>query len=268
MNPNSPKRSLSPTVKLENVYRSYMGKRNGQPVWIVDWDQVCRLYPHWIMGGNDQRYRFNPPDEVWIDSSMGIEEYEYTVVHELVEQELMRDRLWTYDRAHDYANVTVDRKLRADNQHRIARKMKRLRRDGAPKGFQPELFEGIYKAFNGRRMEHEVWVVDGSLVRRQLDVDFAFPGAHWLRRDYVPKGEIWLDAATSCGQLALAMVELLAMLKAERAGHSVEEAYSLGHVAREFERVRQRGLCAAHEAAMPPVRLGARERGVRVATNH
>lgn len=256
------------TVKLENVYRAYMGKRSGQPVWIVDWDAVCRLYPDWIMGGNDQRYRFNPPDEIWIDGSMGIEEYEYTVIHELVEQRLMRDLLWTYDRAHDHANITEDRKLRASNARRAVRKAAKLQRDGAPQGYEPQQYQGVYKAFNGIRMGHEVWVVDGPLVRKELDADFAFPGAHSFRRNYVPEGEIWLDSATSCATLPLAMVELLTSLKAIKAGRPKEEAYDLANEARELERARQRLLCAEHELVLPPVKQGARERGVRVAKNH
>lgn len=255
-------------TKLANIYRAYMGRRQGQPVWIMDWEQVCKLYPDWIMGGNDQRYRFNPPDEIWIDGSMGIEEYEYTVVHELVEQQLMRDRLWSYDKAHDFANVTVDRKLRENNARRASSKMKKLQVKGAPQGFCAQQYEGIYKAFNAVRSGHEVWVVDGSLVRKHIDVDFAFPGAHSFKKSYVPEGEIWLDAATSCATLPLAMVELITMLKAMRSGASRDDAYDLAHAAREQERERQRWLCAAHELALAPVRNGARERGVKVPKNH
>ena len=268
MNERQTSRAHNTRVKLKDIYRSYLGKRGGQHIWVVDWNNVCRIYPDWIMGGNDQRYRFNPADEVWIDASMGIEEYVYTLQHELIEQRLMRDRLWTYDRAHDYANLTVDRKLRANNQKRIARKLKKLNEDGSPPGYAPALFEGVYKAFNGRVLGHEVWVVDGALIRQKLDVDIVFPGAHSMQRKYVPEGEIWLDNATSCEQLKLAMVELVAMLKAKQKGKSIDEAYELSHIARETERERQRKICAAHESAMPAVRTGARARGVKVPRNH
>lgn len=264
----SAKRARNTRVKLKDIYRTYMGKRGGQPVWVVDWHNVCQIYPDWIMGGNDQRYRFNPPDEVWIDASMGIEEYEYTLQHELIEQRLMRDRMWTYDQAHDVSNHLLDTVLRRKNGERVERKLKKMLKFGAPKGFEAEQFEHVYHAFNGRAFGHEVWVVNGSLIRKNLDCDFAFPGAHSLKRKYIPEGEIWLDNAMSCGQLKFAMVELVGMLKAKRNGKTLEQAYNCGYEAREKERERQRKLCAAHELAMPPVRIGARDRGVRVAANH
>lgn len=268
MNNTSAKRAPNTRVKLKDIYRTYMGKRGGQPVWVVDWHNVCSIYPDWIMGGNDQRYRFNPNDEVWIDSSMGIEEYEYTVQHELIEQQLMRDKLWTYDQAHDFSNHSLDAALRKKNGDRVESKLKKLRKNGAPAGFEAEQYEHVYLASNGRVLGHEVWVVNGSLIRRRLDCDFAFPGAHSMRRKYVPSGEIWLDNAMSCGQLKFSMVELVSMLKAKRDGKTLDEAYAAGFLAREKERERQRKLCLAHELALPPVRIGARNRGVRNPVNH
>lgn len=261
-------RSKKSLIKLRDIYRTYMGRRCGQDVWVVDWNNVCKLFPDWIMGGNDQRYRFNPVDEVWIDASMGIEEYEYTLRHEFLEREMMRDRLWTYNRAHNFANATLDTKLRAANEKRAARKLAQLRLHGHPRGYTPGMFDGIYKAFNGMRLKNEVWVVDGSLVRKRFDPDFAFPGAHHFRRPYVPNGEFWLDAATSSGQLILAMVELTASHRAFAAGATPDQAYAAGYEAREKERLRQARLAEKHEKQLPPVRPGARARGVSIPRNH
>src|SRR5262249_43303019 len=112
-------------VKLDGCYELYMGRRAGFTVWVVDWHFVAsKLYSPFLMGGNDQRYLFNPKGEVWLDSTMGIEEYEYTLAHEVLEQRMMRDFGWTYDRAHDFASDSLDVELRRENKRRIDRKLK------------------------------------------------------------------------------------------------------------------------------------------------
>src|SRR5437762_1768231 len=95
-------------LRLRDIYRVYLGKREGQEVWIVDGAKVCReIYPAFIMGGNDQRYRFNPPGEVWIDNRIAVEELSYTLAHELIERKLMKRNGMTYDEAHVSGGLSV-----------------------------------------------------------------------------------------------------------------------------------------------------------------
>jgi hypothetical protein len=251
-------------VKLENVYELYMGRRAGFSVWVVDWHFVTKnLYSAFLMGGNDQRYRFNPAGEVWIDSTMGIEEYEYTLGHEVLEQRMMHDFGWTYDRAHDFASDTLDVELRLENRQRIERKLKVLAQD---EKFAPlvDKLGQVYRAYLGKRQGLHIWVVDGSRVREHIWQDFGFGGTHDLARpDFVPPGEVWLDSATSCGTLQYALVQELTFRQKMADGMEYSEAYMAGVVAREQERLRQAKRCRNHEAKLEPVPVGYRDRGVK-----
>lgn len=104
---------------------------------------------------------------------------------------------------------------------------------------------------------------DGSQVRKRLWAYFGFGGTHDLAcPDIVPPGEVWLDSATSCGTLKYALVQELTFREGMARGLSYADAYEAGVIAREKERIRQKDLCARHEAALAPVPLGVRDRGV------
>lgn len=88
---------------LEGIYRLKVGKRKGLDIWIVDGPKVRReLFTDFTLGGNDQRYKFIPPGEIWIDNSTSVEELEFTIIHEVYEQELMKQGA-TYSKAHELA---------------------------------------------------------------------------------------------------------------------------------------------------------------------
>jgi len=89
---------------LEGIYRLRIGKRKGLEVWIVDGAKVRReLYTDFLFGGNDQRYKFIPEDEIWIDNSISVEELEFTIIHEIIEREFMKQGM-SYAKAHELAN--------------------------------------------------------------------------------------------------------------------------------------------------------------------
>lgn len=252
------------TVRLDGCYEVYMGRKAGFGVWVVDWHFVSsNLYSAFLMGGNDQRYRFNPAGEFWIDSTMGIEEYEYTLAHEVLEQRMMRDFGWTYDRAHDFASVGLDVDLRKENRLRIERKLGVLAADAKFAPLVPKL-ANIYRSYFGKRDGLHIWIVDGSRVRETLWTDFGFGGTHDLAcPNFVPPGEVWLDSATSCGTLQYALVQELTFRKLMSAGLSYSDAYDGGVRAREAERKRQRKLCHKHESKLPPMPVGYRDQGVK-----
>ena len=54
-----------------------------------------------------------PPPEMWVEDDLNEEDFQATTVHEYVEMKKMRDKGWSYDRAHEYANSveTVFRKM-------------------------------------------------------------------------------------------------------------------------------------------------------------
>jgi len=88
---------------LEGIYRLRIGKRKGLEVWIVDGAKVRReLYTDFLFGGNDQRYKFTPEGEIWIDNSISVEELEFTIIHEITEREFMKQGM-SYAKAHELA---------------------------------------------------------------------------------------------------------------------------------------------------------------------
>lgn len=89
---------------LEGIYRLKVGTRKGLGIWIVDGVKIRKeLFIDFVLGGNDQRYKFIPNGEIWIDNSVSVEELEFTIVHEITERQLMVEKGWDYDRAHDAA---------------------------------------------------------------------------------------------------------------------------------------------------------------------
>lgn len=258
-------------VKLSGVYRTMIGKRQGMRVWIVDRDAIVRnLYPEFIMGGNDQRYRFNPLDEVWIDSNIGVEELEYTIEHELIERRLMLERGWSYDRAHVEGGLAVEKRMRDANELRVERKKRSIKqlspRDGTHtlggRLVDPVCLSDMYRAYIGTRGGVSAWIVDGPKVRQYLNPDFCY-STHDLKAPFVPEKEIWVDSAMS----VLEVHYTLARARRERhlwdSGMDWEQAYDMALIHELQERARQARLVARHEKQLAPVSLGVREKGAK-----
>ncbi len=63
-------------------------------IWIVDGELVRdRFFLDFTEGGHHYRYRFIPPNEVWIDDDISPRERKYVILHELTERNLMAERL-------------------------------------------------------------------------------------------------------------------------------------------------------------------------------
>jgi hypothetical protein len=259
-------------VKLHDIYRVHLARRQGQDIWVVDGGRVVSaLYPAFIMGGNDQRYRFNPENEIWIDNRIGIEEFCYTVQHELIERKLMRERGWSYDRAHSQGGLEREGQLRLRQKRLVARKEAAML--PMPLGEYGEKLpkdkrdvrvslRGIYRHYLGKHAGLAVWIVDGSRVRRDIHGDFCF-GGHDKKYRFIPAGEVWLDAAMSVEEAWFALIQEMVERDVMAGGHSYDVAYPAGLVAQLDERMRQQELCRKHEAELAPVRYGTRERGVK-----
>lgn len=258
----------SGTVKLEGFYRGFIGRREGLNIWIVDGSKVATdLYAEWIMGGNDQRYRFNPLEEVWIDDRLGCDELEYTIAHELLEVKLMRESQFTYDRAHN-CSLDLEKTLRDANAVRAAKAHKQLCLQVAEKklpglkGLDTDLFKSLYRVHVGRYHGASIWIVDGGLVRHHVDQNF-WAGANGLMVDYVPRNQIWLDASTSAMESYFSLRRQKLEFATIADGSSQRRAYELSLLAELSERERQASKRINHEASLEPVRYGARERGVK-----
>lgn len=239
-------------VRLSGIYRLFLGRRQGQDVWIVDGQKVClELYPEFIMGGNDQRYRFNPPGEIWLDNRIGVEELKCTLEHDLIERRLMRERGWSYDRAHDEGGLAVEARLRAADARAAARANKRA-----------GVSSPVYRAPFGSRDGAKIWLVDGPLVRKELHPDFCF-GTHDGKQPYVPSGEIWLDSAMGVEESYYSLMQQVNERRLIADGIPFDRAYDCSQIAVLNERMRQAAWCRRHEETLPPVSYGVRARGVK-----
>jgi hypothetical protein len=105
----------------------------------------------------------------------------------------------------------------------------------------------------------ECWLVDGTFIRDQVDVDFT-NGAHTLSRRYIPARQIWLDReAPGAGELQFLIGHLLVELRLMRAG--VPYLHALARANR-FERKLRRAQLAG--PALTPAQARERVRKERV----
>jgi hypothetical protein len=100
---------LPDSIRLKDIYRQHLAKRDGIAIWIVDGPTVRReIYPDFGMSGNDKVYFFIPKGEIWIDNSASCEETEYSIASELEERKLMANGIG-YDLAYQAALKIVIR---------------------------------------------------------------------------------------------------------------------------------------------------------------
>lgn len=69
--------------------------------------------PQFIQGGHDLVYSYIPKDEIWVDVVNDSKELRYIMIHEKIEQNLMRQGK-NYDIAHEYALVAEKEARRLD----------------------------------------------------------------------------------------------------------------------------------------------------------
>ena len=224
--------------EIKGVYRLINEIKDGFEICIVDGPLVRqKIYPEFLYGENEQRYLFNPKHEIWIDNSVSVEEYRYTVAHELNERHLMAKSGYTYSLAHD-SSLRLERKMRlADfetaNKHEgELSKVAPYDCDGIKE--IPELgdsikLKGIYLQLYSVRQGISIWIVNGSNVRRDIYPDFGFSGND-LAYYFIPKNEIWIDAQISCEETEFSILCELSernyMVSGEDYDHAYEKAVS------------------------------------------
>ncbi|MDR3668710.1 MAG: hypothetical protein P4L35_17855 [Ignavibacteriaceae bacterium] len=197
---------IKPNKEIKGVYRLINENLDGYEICIVDGPLVRqKIYPEFVYGGNEQRYLFNPRHEIWIDNSISVEEYRYTVAHELNERHLMAKFGYSYADAHD-SSLRLERKLRLSDLNDAIVHEAELPKvapcDCDSVKEIPELrdsikLKGIYLQTYAVREGITIWIVNGSVVRRDVFPDFGFSGND-LSYYFIPKNEIWIDAQISC----------------------------------------------------------------------
>ncbi len=208
-------RPKPPEHRVGGVYRFKEEQLGRFSVWIVDGNKVRdSVYTDWLYGGNGERYRFNPRNEIWIDNDISCQEYRYTLAHELRERHLMAQFGWTYDDAHDSA-------LMLENNMRIADSLECALHEAALPNVPPidcDSTKELPRLPDRIRLRHvylqhfetlpdstEVWIVDGNVVRRDIFPDFGFSGND-LAYLFIPHRELWLDNSMSCEDIKFSLL--------------------------------------------------------------
>lgn len=104
-------------------------------IYLVDGEKVRDVLDiDFTMGGNEARYSYVPPGEIWIDNAQHILDRTATALHELIERDLMLHHGMSYDTAHDAANAR-ERALRGQLEQR------------RPARFAAPIVASAYRAF-------------------------------------------------------------------------------------------------------------------------
>lgn len=83
-----------------------LGRVAGLAIYLVDGERVRDAIDiDFTMGGNEARYSYVPPGEIWIDNAAHVLDRTATALHELIERDLMLHHGMSYDTAHDAANA-------------------------------------------------------------------------------------------------------------------------------------------------------------------
>lgn len=87
----------------------------------------------------------------------------------------------------------------------------------------------------GRRGKIEIWLVDGGLVRRDLDEEFTNYGQHF-RFKCIPEYEIWIDKEAVANERRFFIDHLLTEWRLMKAGLSFAEASNAADAEEQTER--------------------------------
>lgn len=85
----------------------YLGHVRDLAIYLVDGERVRNeLDIDFTCGGNEAVYpNYVPKGEIWIDDALSALDRTATLLHEIVERDLMITKGWSYDRAHDAASA-------------------------------------------------------------------------------------------------------------------------------------------------------------------
>jgi hypothetical protein len=231
--------------KIDDIYRYFYGRKENLDIWIIDGNRVRqKIYKEFLYGGNEQRYLFNPKNEIWIDNAISCEEFDLTVAHELNERHLMAKFGWTYEAAHD-SSLSLEQVIRHKNQEICTAHEASLKKVSVLDSYNKKeirnihdsiKLQNIYRVPEGIREGISIWVVDGYLVRKNIYPDFGFSGND-LAYHFMPPKEIWIDGQVSCEEteysIALEMKERQLMTEGKTYSDAYEEAVQMVQQQRE-----------------------------------
>lgn len=94
-----------------------LGRVGGLVVYLVDGEHIRnKIDIDFTCGGNEAVYpNYVPKNEIWIDDALSPLDRTATLLHEIVERNLMVNKGWSYERAHDAASA-AERPFRKELQ--------------------------------------------------------------------------------------------------------------------------------------------------------
>ncbi|MCX7834341.1 MAG: hypothetical protein N2490_09050 [Ignavibacteria bacterium] len=63
----------------------------------------------------------------------------------------------------------------------------------------------IYRYYLGNRGNYNLWIIDGTLIRKEIFSDFIYGGNPEVYK-FIPEGEIWIDNSINCEELELTIL--------------------------------------------------------------
>lgn len=84
----------------------------------------------------------------------------------------------------------------------------------------------VYLHKIGNRNGLEVWLVDGSYIRREIHIDFVY-GGNGLRYKFIPENEIWVDDDVSVDELDFTIAHEIYERNLMLEGLSYDQAHRL-----------------------------------------
>jgi hypothetical protein len=151
----------------------HLSCEHGLKIYLVDGTRIRNTLDSDFVSGGGFVFRFIPRSEIWLDSSIPEEEVHFLIENECVLAEDIRK------------GVPIEKACaRAQRTESSSRKSEKI---AAPKN---------WKVSTGEHCEHgaEIFLVDGTHIRDKYDSMF-IQGGHALRYDFVPEGEIWIEAS-------------------------------------------------------------------------
>ena len=95
----------STPVPKELYYKIYCEiPADSVTVWLVDGNIVRDIYKtDFVLGGNCEVYKWIPDREIWVEKTLTEADALDTILHEFVESTLMREKGYSYNKAHNIA---------------------------------------------------------------------------------------------------------------------------------------------------------------------
>jgi hypothetical protein len=111
--------------------------------------------------------------------------------------------------------------------------------------------EHVYRYYWGEKNGLKAWIVDGYIIRNQIDNSFLY-GGNEQRYPFVPAGEIWIDHAVSCEEFEMTLAhEINERHLMAKFGWTYDRSHDSSLAIEVVMRRKFHEICMQHEASLP-----------------